>query len=297
MLPAATVVRPDWWIHLFLSPTQALQCKRERKENSYVQPHSVLQLTADSIRGKNGPGTSTSRSVRLCTAQEALPTFPKCFSLSCKYLKEYQWLNTSEYKMLLEKAITDACAGAAGSSSPSLLSHALLCIALWCRPSLRFQALVRVLQQPDTGSSSWFITVSPSIKHGTSLKLSFLRGSGNYLFVNGKGNCFQGTLMAEWPLSCKVENKSTPCRVLRGSWESSGPNSSCDNFKDQKQRQQEKQQRRPPNLGRLGGRPRPEAGLRLELAWNSPRSGSLYVSHCHLSFPNVDTIWGMWVWI
>lgn len=177
MLPAATVVRPDWWIRLFLSPSQALQRKRERKENSYIQPHCMLQLTADSIRGKNGPGTSTSMSVHVCTAQEGLPISPKSFSLSCKYLKGYQWLNTFEYKMLLlGRAITDVSAGAAGSSSPSLLLHALLCIALWCQPLLRFQALVRVLQQPAMGSYSWFITVSPSIKHGTSLQLSFLGG-------------------------------------------------------------------------------------------------------------------------
>lgn len=65
--------------------------KRKRIEQLH-SARSVLQLTADCIRGKNGLGTSASKSGRLCTAQEGLTIFPKSFCLSSKYLKGYQWL-------------------------------------------------------------------------------------------------------------------------------------------------------------------------------------------------------------
>ena len=82
--------------------------------------------------------------------------------------------------------------------------------------------------------------------------------------------------MAGWHLSCMLENKSTPCRVLRGCRRSSGPNSSCDTLKTQKQKQPQKSPPPPAaNLERLRGKSKPEAELRFERAQNSPWNGSL----------------------
>lgn len=54
MLPAATVVRPDWWIRWFLSPTRVLRSKRER-EDKHLLPaplDSWLKRASEARRGQ-----------------------------------------------------------------------------------------------------------------------------------------------------------------------------------------------------------------------------------------------------
>lgn len=55
MLPAATVVRPDWWIRWFLSPTRVLQSKKRERQDKHLLPaphDSWLKRASEARRGQ-----------------------------------------------------------------------------------------------------------------------------------------------------------------------------------------------------------------------------------------------------